>query len=122
MCHYVAKVPRPVFWLKYTDATWLDSDTTTVFRGRIARNEAKDDFADLTGVQVQVILSRDFPYLRTLTRDVTIAPDQVSNKGAFQFTFLTGELPVIGLWKIEVMMKTNGNQIGITHHEDFDVV
>ena len=113
---------RPEFWLKYTDFSWLDNDTTTVFRGRIARNPAKDNFSDLTGIRVQVILSQDYPYNRILTRDVTIAPNQVTNKGAFQFTFLTGELPTVGEWKIEVMMKTGGNQIGITHHEDFDIV
>jgi len=113
---------RPKFWLKYTQFSWSDNDLVTIFRGRIARNEAKNDFADLTGVLVQVILSQDFPYNRILTRNVTIAPNQVTNKGAFEFVFVTGELPTVGRWKIEVMMKTGGNQIGITHHEDFDIV
>jgi hypothetical protein len=119
---------RPEFWLKYQQVNpegqieWNDGDTSSIFRGRIAKNEAKNDFADLTGKQIQVVLSEDFPYTRILTRDVTIAPDQVTNKGAFEFVFQSGQLPATGEWKIEVMMKNQNQQVGITHHEDFNVI
>jgi hypothetical protein len=120
---------RPQFWLKYQQVNpqnqieWPDGDLATVFRGRICTNEEKTEFANLTGVQVQVVLSNDGnENTRFLTRDVTIAPNQVANKGAFQFVFQSGQLPTAGEWKIEVMMKTGGNQTGITHHEDFNVI
>lgn len=121
-------MPRPEFWLQYdqVDAEnrikWNDGDLVTQFTGKISTSEERTAFKNLLGIQVQVIISEDFPYLRTLTRDVTVVANQQVNTGSFEFTFAVGQLPTIGEWKIEMLLKQGLTEIGITHHEDFVVI
>lgn len=120
-------MPRPEFWLKFDGVDvenrihWNAGDLVTKFEGRICTDEAKTQFLNLEGHKVQVIISEDFPYNRTLTRDVTNVANQDVNTGMFEFTFQAGQLPITGDWKIEMILKIGNTEIGITHHEDFVV-
>ena len=112
---------RPEFWLEYTDTTWIKDDTTTTFVGTIYRDEALTLKKDLTGIVARAIISIDAPYFDKGSKEVT-NHNQTINRGEFHLKFNVGVINEIGLFKIEVRLFEDGSAIGITHHEDFEVI
>ena len=107
----------PQYWLKYTQTEWNKDDTTTKFTGSVHNTEARESVIDFTGLVVEVAIRSDAEKVEQVRKEVTL-----TEKGSFEFVFDTDTVPKIGKWKIEIFLLRDDELIGITHHEDFNVI
>ena len=105
------------YWLKYTQSDWDEYDTTTKFTGSVHTSEAKESVLDFTGLVIEAAIRSDAERVEQVRKEVTF-----TEKGSFEFVFSTDTVPEIGLWKIEIFLFEDAELIGITHHEDFNVI
>jgi len=105
-----------VYWLSHNRAFWSVGNITKKFTGTIHTEETRTNELDLSDKEVRVLIREDYPITELLSKPVTI-----TRRNSIEFLFTEGEVPEIGEWKVEFIILENGEEIGITHHEDFDV-
>lgn len=105
-----------MFWSERPDTVWKKNDTITMFESAIYEDEAHTIPFDLQGMQVKAVIRSDNDFSVKFETNVTL-----KNKERFEFKFKTKEIPDIGLWKIEFFITQGNEEIGMTHHDDFDV-
>ena len=104
------------YWLSHNRAFWNVGNTSKKFTGTIHTNEARTTELDLSDKEVRVLIREDYPVTELMSKVVTI-----TRRNSIEFTFTESEIPEIGEWKVELIILKDGEIIGMTHHEDFDV-
>lgn len=106
-----------MFWAESPATLWVKRDTVCIFKSAIYEDKAHTIPFDLQGMQVKVSIRSDEDYSVKFETNVTL-----KNQEKFEFRFRTNEIPDIGLWKIEFFITQGGTEIGMTHHDDFDII
>ena len=105
-----------MFWSESPLVVWQKNDILTVFESAIYEDEEHTIPFDLQGMQVKASIRSDDDYSVKYETNVSLKTQE-----QFQFKFKAGEIPDIGLWKIEFFITKGQETIGMTHHDDFDV-
>lgn len=105
-----------MFWSERPSTVWKKNDIITIFESAIYEDEAHTKPFDLQGLQVKAVIRSDDDFSMKFKTNVTLKTQE-----KFQIKFKVGEIPEIGLWKIEFSITKGNEEIGMTHHDDFDV-
>jgi hypothetical protein len=113
---------RPTIWVTPSHTNWTKGDTTTAFTLDIFNDEAKTQPRNLTGEQVFLIISDDYPYNERFLVEVT---DKITDavNGRLSSTFPKNAVNQTGEYKVETfVLDTDGTTRLYSHHIDFNIV
>ena len=110
---------RPDIWTVPSTNTWTKGDKTTIYTLDIFNDEGLTQKRNLTGEQIFIIISTDFPYNEDWTVEIT---DKVTDavNGHIESTFPANAVNRIGEFKVETYI--DGTPRLYSHHIDFNLV
>lgn len=106
-----------MYYLRWDRESW--SEIESKFIGTVCSDVEKINGLELPEKYVKVVICIDYPSEEIMAKGVITG----ETTGYFEFFFTEDELPPIGEYKIEIyVLEEDGEIIGMTHHDDFDVV
>lgn len=106
------------FWSSTKTTDWPADGRVTRYNTEIWNDEELTIPTDLSGVNIFAIIRDDLLYGEVLSRT---ARTRLGNN-VVEFTLPASITPRIGDWKMEFWLYKNSVILGITHHEDFNVM
>jgi len=113
-------ITRPDIWVTPSHTDWQKGDKTTLYTLTIYDDETKTQPRNLTGEQIFIIISTDFPYNEDFTVEVT---DKITDSlnGVLSSTFPKNAVNKTGEFKVEIYVLDGTTRL-YSHHIDFNVV
>ncbi len=111
---------RPNIYVDSSSIDWTKRDTTTDYSVQLFSDIERKKPIDLTGGQIWMIISTDFPYKEEFLIEVTAKKTDDLN-GRVQTKFALQEINKNGEFKIEFFTGSLTNR-NYSHHIDFNVV